>query len=684
MTGLVIEKFGGMLPRYGQELIPPNAASFAQNCRLLSGELQSLKAPAPVASFTAWSEVIQRAYRVQTQTGGFYAAFDEESIDFVKAPIDNDGFNRHYWTSEDDVPRYATEAMLSAAFLANDVPTGLRLGIPAPETELNIVVKDPDAPTTGASFEVRLAVTATMRGDLSAFGTAPANMSLETVMRSEATFEAALEAPEPVPEDTLDETRVYVYTFVSAYGEEGAPSPPKIMTGSSLDSWYLSDIATTVSHETERDIEKVNIYRTITGAFGNLSYYLVDTIEFGETEYVDTKSAEEIALNPILETMNWNEPPEEMIGLITHPNGFLLGFVGRDVYMSVPYRPHAWPTEFIISTRWNIVGLGIVGQSVVILTEGAPYVAGGVRPEAMTLVKSDTPDPCQCRRGIVSTHDGVFYPGIDGLMLAGPTGDVVNLTKKVLTRREWNLQCKPYALQAVKYDSQYVAFYDDTHGFAIDFEEQNQAFVWMIDDLWRHTSIQEDPASGRVWLLQDNQLKVWNPESGAPVKYIWRSKEFVVPDPTNFGAYKITFKDITATGIYDPVVRDQMRVFNQQRIGFPLNPFNWAPFNGVHVVPITMPATTPNPTLMIAGQHKQPWHESPLYLLTVPDTPPDLIFKIYANREEVPYHEQLIEDMEQYRPQTAFKAILWMFELEGTADVQNIKVASTPLELSSL
>jgi len=51
MTSIVIHEFGGMQPRVGDEFLPSEAASDAENCLLLSGELRPLHVPARIAEF---------------------------------------------------------------------------------------------------------------------------------------------------------------------------------------------------------------------------------------------------------------------------------------------------------------------------------------------------------------------------------------------------------------------------------------------------------------------------------------------------------------------------------------------------------------------------------------------------------------------------------------------------------
>jgi len=636
MTKITLQQFGGMLPRYGNQSIPPNAASIARNCRLLSGELQALKRPAVVQSFPSFNDgAIQRVFRVVSpETAGFYACFTDDTVDFVKAPLVNDGFNRHYWTTtlNGGYARYADDTMLLADYTAGDAPTGLRLGVPAPWT----------APT----------VTPAATGG------------------------------------TLEETRVYVYTFVTSYGEESAPSPPTIATGNADANWSITNLDGLDEVESqlgvgvttsEFDITEVYVYRTITGTTGAVEYFrvaelAVTAVGGGTGSHTDSMSADTASLQPVLESETWNTPPAGLTGLLVHPNGFLVAFSGRDVYFSVPYRPHAWPTEYILSTKWTIVGLGIIGQSIVILTNGSPYVASGVRPEAMTLVESDTPDACTSRRGIVSTNKGVFFPGPDGLMIAGPNGAVENLTKRIVSRREWRTQYRPYGLEAVRHNDQYVAFYSATEGFSIDFEEPNQAFVELSEDAWNHTVIQNDPISGDVWLIRDNTLYVWNPENGSPVTYVWRSREFEVPDPTNFGAVQITYSEPTTVGAYTPEQIEAYTEFNAERIAYPLNPLNFAVMNGVRQVTLT--STEP--------QLSQQLHAGPLFDLSEGSFSATLTFRIYVNRETDWVYSQEITDMDMYRPPTGFKAVLWYFEFEGTMDVQVARIASNAKELAAI
>ena len=160
MTYIGLRRFGGMTPRYGKQALPDLAAEKAENCLLLSGELRGLNGLQKVVDLRDRPYTIRRVYRALYSTGGSeWVTFDDPTIDMVKGPLINDAYDRYYYTSELDKPRYNTLLRLK-----DDLP-GYLLGIPRPTTP----------PTVTA--------------DGSGIG-------------------------------EQDVTRAYVYSFVSAFGEE--------------------------------------------------------------------------------------------------------------------------------------------------------------------------------------------------------------------------------------------------------------------------------------------------------------------------------------------------------------------------------------------------------------------------------------------------------------------------------
>ena len=102
------------------------------------------------------------------------------------------------------------------------------------------------------------------------------------------------------------------------------------------------------------------------------------------------------------------------------PNGFLIGFDGNNIYMSEAYHFHAWPAEYKQATETPIVGLGVLGQTCVVCTQGYPATVTGTKPATCSFTKATTGEPCLSRGSIVSTPQGVIYASQNGLILVGP------------------------------------------------------------------------------------------------------------------------------------------------------------------------------------------------------------------------------------------------------------------------
>ena len=94
--------------------------------------------------------------------------------------------------------------------------------------------------------------------------------------------------------------------------------------------------------------------------------------------------------------------PADMEGIIAAHNGIYAGFSGNTLHMSVPGAGWAWPADYdrrVDADR--IVALAAVGESIVVMTEGYPWVFSGTLPESMVGRRLDTPAalPVEALRG---------------------------------------------------------------------------------------------------------------------------------------------------------------------------------------------------------------------------------------------------------------------------------------------
>lgn len=527
MTAIRLEAFGGIAPRWSSRLLPKDGAQIAANAKLLSGELRGFHETSVLHDFNPdnLGFTVQRAFRLPATVGApipiggsdQWLGFADAGVDFVRTPVTGDQFERYYWTGSNatpysGAPAYNTRARINAGNSGANAP--FILGIPAPSTAPTVA-----APGTGA----------------------------------------------PV-------TRAYVYTFVSAYGEEGQPSPPTVVSGGSPGTWNLTGIQSSVTNPTWYNLSKTRIYRSI-----NNAYFFVADIPFGTTSYADAALDSNVGLNFTLPSTNYNTPPATLQGIVAHPGGFLVGFSGRDVYMSQPYQPHAWPPQNIQTCQTEIVGLAIFNNCIIVMTTSHPYWGEGMDPSTVTLQKMDSVEPCVSRRSIATTIDGVYYASPQGMIRA--TGGATQLvTRQLFTREEWQKYFSPTTVYGVPYGVEYIAFSTQSTGFIFAPMDPSTPLA-QLDRFSNVVAIQQDQYSGDVYILQNNQARLWDPVNTIPYSFTWQSKQFDLPKPVNFGAMRLKFN--AGTIQISPAQLADYTAYNARRILKPLNTINGAPINGV-------------------------------------------------------------------------------------------------------
>lgn len=634
MTMLRLEGFGGIAPRYSARLLPKGGAVAAQNAKLLSGELRGLHETQLMYDFNqlTLAHPIARAYRLPSSVaapipisgGDQWLGFYDPNVDFVRTPVLQDSFERYYWTGNSYVnsgaPQYSTRALINSTLSTPGVPNAYLLGVPAPVNTLTLT------PATGAV-----------------------------------------------------ETRAYLITFVSAYGEEGSPGPPISGTGAVTGTWTLGNLDTVIPspYTTVSNITTVRIYRTVSGTSTTAFFHVAD-VALGTATYNDTALDAAIALNFTLPSLTWLTPPATLQGLIAHPGGFLVGFSGRDLYMSEPYQPHAWPVQYIQTCQTEIVGIAIFNNTIVVMTTSHPYVGSGMSPLAVTLQKLDSIDPCVSRRSIATTLAGVFYASPQGIIMNDGTQSQL-VTQQLFTREEWQNQFSPTTVNAVPYGMQYIAFDTSAQGFIFSPNESN-APLTTLDRFTNVATVQIDSYSGDVYLVQQNQTRLWDPPASIPYTYTWTSKQFDLPKPVNMGAFRLKFNG-NSVQISSSQLADYT-TFNNARIAHPLNPINGSAINGVRPYNVVTLADPPGSVL---PQIKNPVGGSALFPIgALQNQGTGVIVQMFARDLAQNWNMQYsntITTEKAYRLPQGYKSDGYYFSFIGNTNVYSFSVAETPKEL---
>lgn len=335
-------------------------------------------------------------------------------------------------------------------------------------------------------------------------------------------------------------TRLYVYTWVTSLGEESEPCP----VSNEVD-WQpgqtvvLSGFAAAPSG---RAIAQQRIYRSQTSSSGTY-FYLIAERAASSADFTDNIAVD--ALQEPLPSAHWNAPPDALEGLTALPNGMMAGFVGRDLYFCEPWRPHAWPERYALTTDTPIVGLGAMGTSILVMTEGQPYLVDGTAPEAMTMVKVEQNLPCINKRGIVDLGYAIAYPSHDGLVVARADGGFSLATANIFSPEGWQ-RLSPKTMIGSQLQGRYVAFYDaftaeaQRLAGALLIDLAGQAFLIRVSA--RATAAFHDLATGGLYYQAHGTPYIWRldaPEAALRSMLYWKSKEFVLPAPENFGAVRI-------------------------------------------------------------------------------------------------------------------------------------------------
>jgi hypothetical protein len=361
--------------------------------------------------------------------------------------------------------------------------------------------------------------------------------------------------------------RAYVYTWVSAYGEEGPPSPPSVVNGWSNAVWTVSLFQPTPENMgIDRNITTTRLYRSISNQQGQGTYFLVAEFPVTQATYVDTIDDATVSLNSQMESLYWSEPPADLKGFKAFPNGIAVGWKANEVWFSEPFRYHAWPPTYVLTAEFPIVGLGVCGNSIVVCTQGSPYLITGINPSTMSMTKINLPEPCLFSASIVATDTTVLYISQNGLMQISQSGAGANITEGWISREKWQALVPKRFIRAIKHATSYFAFGsrfggDDTwayQGFTVELSTQDQTSFTIWPQPGGHRlgftqlsspngyaidNLEVDPWTGVGLLVQNGGVWYWDFTDANPtiVPYRWKSKIFQQNAARNFSAVKVWF-----------------------------------------------------------------------------------------------------------------------------------------------
>jgi hypothetical protein len=375
-------------------------------------------------------------------------------------------------------------------------------------------------------------------------------------------------------------SRAYCYTWVSFYGEESAPSPPSDVFTNPNDTTYdLLLTAPPTSVTDQRDLRMTRIYRTITSDQGVAEFYFVKEIPISQVTYNDAVMDNVIVLNEQLITQDWAPPPEGLQGMVTMPNGMVIGWMNQQIWFCEPYQLHAWPYKYMIGVDYPIIGIGVLGQTAIVCTSSRPYAVTGTAPDQMAQAALPLPEPCTSQGSVVSTEQGVYYTSPNGLVMVS-AGNGVVATASLIVKDEWQKYLNLKHLRAALLLGSYYCFSTADEGVfeptvfensVFEMEDftgtRNGAYIDPHGGPTKFTILQEgsptynvitDTWTSEVMVIRDGA--VWQidlTQNAAQGVYFWRSKLYQMQNRQNLSAVKCFYS------LPDGVVSqaDQVTVF---------------------------------------------------------------------------------------------------------------------------
>ena len=479
-------------------------------------------------------------------------------MDFAKSPVAQDTLGRFYYTGDGE-PRMSTYA---DAIASTSYPNAwFVLGVTPPITPMAITVVGGTAPAESRSYVYTFVTkyneesgpspafvkTGAPDGswNITAMDAAPPNSG--TI--SNAVKDTPLPGQVQVTLDTVFGLSAYEeVTFASVAGMTDLNGTFALVSVDSATSKVVVALATTQTysaaadtwtrrapHNTSSMVKR--IYRNVST---NTDYKFVAEIPVANTTYSDTIPSTTVSLNSSIPTLDTLPPPKNGYALVLLANGVLACLSGNQLCLSDQSKPYSWPA----ANRYQFPGIGIAlieeGNSVIILTDGFPYMSVATIPSSASPTKIPNGEilaPCLSKRGVVDIGNGGLYPSHDGLYLATTSG-VSNVTAQLFTMREWTA-LMPSTFKAAYYDGQYIAEHARPDG-------NHEMLAWSIKEpdstvVCNETAdaMYSNPYDATMSIVKSNLIKQWDSDDSRRYMASWQSKNHQLGKPVNLSAAQV-------------------------------------------------------------------------------------------------------------------------------------------------
>jgi hypothetical protein len=336
------------------------------------------------------------------------------------------------------------------------------------------------------------------------------------------------------------------------------------------------------------------------------------------------------SLLDVLESDEYEAPPENLKGLVAMQNNILAGFVANEIYFSEPNLPHAWPRPYKITIEHDVVGLAPIGGSLLVLTESFPYIIQGSDPAAaFSTQRIDLQYPCLNIKSIVTLSGGVVWSSHDGLAYYSPFAGAQLITKFNYNNDTWSVDLDPTTIVGTFYSDTYFASHS-TGAFTFARDERTGGIFITLDQVFSATWY--DALNNRLYYTTgtSGDIYQWDELSQAPLVMQWKSKTFKTKDMINLGAARVIAD-------YGPV-SSTVLTSNWEDVST-----NWEATSGTY------------------------------------DLTDQVTFKLYVNKDLI--FTKGLSNSNTFRMPSGYRSDTFEFEVEGNVRIREVHMAETPIGL---
>lgn len=580
MAVINLGKFGGEMPIYEEHKLPDEYAAEINNAILVSGAVTPVWGFSVVSGVTI-SSGVKTIHEVIDDTGASYWLEFKNYTAAAQVPEGKVATQRMVFSSHDHEPRWG------------DLTSMLAGSGPYPSTLYVLGVFPPASPPTvtatggTAATESRTYVYTFVTQD--GFESAPSPASSVVSAPSDATWSVTV--PDLAPPNSGNITAVssssgtHTLTLDSVFGLRAHEEVNITLTGMT-GKYRIDSVDATAKTITIKDSTatpsgtgtwsrvalhnvtnmKKRLYRGVNNAYSLVTNPDGTAYEVSASVTSMTDDSTK-TLGESLPTVTREMAPADIRQIRSMPNGMMVGIRKNEVCFSEIGIFYAWPKEYRYGIEEEAMAVASTGFNAVVATKGRPMVFSGSVPESMTAQQIGESAPCEHPMSIAVLNNAAVYAAPFGLVAVNTSG-LQNVTKSIAEDSDWAEFLSQPVVSAVVNGVYYMLYYDkkalDYRLLAFDFKFPTFGFSFFSKT--GVSTISSGFSGDKLYVVVGSSLSKFHSDSSKVLPFKWKSKKFILPQPTSLTAFQVRSLQSTVSSSSSQTAQDAQKTANQTAI----------------------------------------------------------------------------------------------------------------------